>query len=236
LAELEAAPDTAGVFAAFERTIRPYGYTSVDYASGPIAGWPMRDNLEWRPEVVYATFDWSDVYFGTDFQKHDRMLPHMLRQTSPWLYWDVWGTPTSDPVAQELDRRAQARVRSGLSIPLHGPGLCFAGVNLGSDLGRDDLERRDQETRAEVFLLACTLHDHLRRRAGGRPAASGLSERQRECLTWAARGKTAWETATILSISESSVRKHLAIAAQRLDARTSIHAVAVALSTGMIRR
>lgn len=36
-----------------------------------------------------------------------------------------------------------------------------------------------------------------------------LTDRQRDCLIWAARGKTAWESSRILGISEETVVRHL---------------------------
>jgi len=65
-------------------------------------------------------------------------------------------------------------------------------------------------------------------------AASELTDREGECLLWAARGKTSWETAVILSVSESAVKKHLGSAAQKLGACTRTHAVALAITQGSI--
>ncbi len=65
-------------------------------------------------------------------------------------------------------------------------------------------------------------------------SAAPLTERERECLLWAAWGKTAWETATILAISESAVKKHLGSAAIKLDARTGTQAVVTAVLRGLI--
>jgi len=72
------------------------------------------------------------------------------------------------------------------------------------------------------------------RPAGPSPPEVRLTPRERECLVWAARGKTAWETSRILNNSESAVKKHLASAAEKLGARTRTHAVALALVRGII--
>ena len=61
-----------------------------------------------------------------------------------------------------------------------------------------------------------------------------LSSRQREVLEWAAIGKTDWEIGKILSISERAVKFHLEKARQRLDASNRTHAVARAISLGLI--
>lgn len=231
---LDAATTVPEACRALEAAITPLGYSSVDYASGPVTRWPMQSNLDWRPDVVYASYDWQDVYFATHYQKHDRMLPNMLTRVAPWLYWDVWATPADDPITAELDRLAQERVNSGLSIPFHGPGLRFAGANLGSQLSPQDLEARDRETRADVFLMAFLLHGRIQAINGAGPPTPTLSPRETEALGWLSRGKTAWETARILGISESAVKKHLASAGAKLDAQTGAHAVAIALSRGLI--
>lgn len=231
---LDAATDVQTACRAFEVAIEPLGYHSVDYASGPIARWPMRDNLNWRPDVIYATYDWADVYFATHFQKHDRVLPHMLQQVGPWLYWDLWSTPAADPIAQELERRAQQWVASGLSIPFHGPGLRFGGANLGSMLPKEELAARDRQTRPLAFLMASRLHARIQALTGASPKPPVLSAREAECLGWSARGKTAWEIASILAVSESAVKKHLIAASAKLNAQTGAHAVAIALSRGLI--
>ncbi|MEB3088298.1 LuxR C-terminal-related transcriptional regulator, partial [Parvimonas sp. D4] len=44
-----------------------------------------------------------------------------------------------------------------------------------------------------------------------------LSERQRECVFWAARDKTAAETGALLGIGEQTVAHHLKIARERYD-------------------
>lgn len=61
-----------------------------------------------------------------------------------------------------------------------------------------------------------------------------LSKRETECLTWVASGKTAWEVAQILSISESTVIFHIENAKKKLTAVTVTHAVALAVGRGLI--
>jgi LuxR family quorum-sensing system transcriptional regulator CciR len=45
--------------------------------------------------------------------------------------------------------------------------------------------------------------------------APGLTERQRDCLLWAARGKSDWEISRILGISRETVIQHLKQARER---------------------
>ncbi len=72
--------------------------------------------------------------------------------------------------------------------------------------------------------------------AGPSPARpiKPLSERQASCLHWAAMGKTSWETARILGVSESTVNFHLCNACEKLGVRGRRAAVVAALRLGLI--
>jgi DNA-binding CsgD family transcriptional regulator len=61
-----------------------------------------------------------------------------------------------------------------------------------------------------------------------------LSEREKEVLTWVARGKTAWEVATILHLSRRTVEWYINQARIRLNAYTVVQAVANAMKQGQI--
>ena len=62
-----------------------------------------------------------------------------------------------------------------------------------------------------------------------------LSARQVECLIWAARGKTRFETASILGIGNATVKEHIKEAVRKLDASNTTQAVAIACMRGFIR-
>ncbi|MCA8967776.1 MAG: helix-turn-helix transcriptional regulator, partial [Planctomycetes bacterium] len=61
-----------------------------------------------------------------------------------------------------------------------------------------------------------------------------LTDREKECLTWAAEGKTTWETSQILGISERTVIFHLKNVAQKLNVSNRSQAVARAVSQLLI--
>lgn len=61
-----------------------------------------------------------------------------------------------------------------------------------------------------------------------------LTDRERDVLSWAARGKTVSDTADILMISEQTVETHVRHAMQRLAASNKTHAVAKAIFLGLI--
>lgn len=124
-------------------------------------------------------------------------------------------------------------IRNGLAVPLHLPGNRFGLFNLGSKLPPEDFRRLDRQARPAAALVASAFHDVMVRHVA-RESPLSLSSRQSECLHWVAQGKTAWETGEILSISERTVKKHLASAMTRLEASTRMQAVAKAAARGLI--
>lgn len=63
-----------------------------------------------------------------------------------------------------------------------------------------------------------------------------LTRRERETLAWIAAGKSYWETAVILGISERTIRHFMANARHKLDVMTNAQAVAEAVWRGLIPR
>lgn len=61
-----------------------------------------------------------------------------------------------------------------------------------------------------------------------------LTPRELECIDWVGRGKTSSEIGTILSISESTVDKHVAAVCHKLEAVNRIQMIAKAVRLGLI--
>lgn len=62
-----------------------------------------------------------------------------------------------------------------------------------------------------------------------------LTPRELEALLWAARGKSVWETAQLLGVSERTVKFFVQRACAKLNAQNKTHAVAKALARGLIQ-
>jgi DNA-binding CsgD family transcriptional regulator len=62
-----------------------------------------------------------------------------------------------------------------------------------------------------------------------------LTVREKECLKWAADGKSAWEIGNILHISDRTVNFHLNNKVQKLGVTNRQHAVAKATLKGIIQ-
>jgi LuxR family quorum sensing-dependent transcriptional regulator len=120
----------------------------------------------------------------------------------------------------------------GLIVPLGQPANIPACVWLAGedpDLG-DDAKRAIQLialfTSSMAHVLSSPPDDH--------PPGYKLTAREREALTWAAQGKSAWEIGEILNITKRTVDEHIQNATRKLGAVNRVQAVAVALRDRII--
>lgn len=67
------------------------------------------------------------------------------------------------------------------------------------------------------------------------PKGKRLTPREREVLSWAANGKTAWEISVILDISESTVISHLRNARDKLETVNVVQTIVEAMRRSEIR-
>jgi DNA-binding CsgD family transcriptional regulator len=65
------------------------------------------------------------------------------------------------------------------------------------------------------------------------PSAMLLSNREYDIFHWMSRGKTNWEIATILEISERTVKFHVANIIRKLSANNRTHAIVLGLQQGL---
>lgn len=70
--------------------------------------------------------------------------------------------------------------------------------------------------------------------AGPLPAMENMTPREVECLSWTAKGKTSWEIARILELSENTVIFHLRNAIKKLEVTNRSQAVAKAIALSKI--
>jgi LuxR family transcriptional regulator, activator of conjugal transfer of Ti plasmids len=118
-------------------------------------------------------------------------------------------------------------IRSGITIPVHPGYNNFAALSFAGHEGASLDLVQDPGT---LQLIGLQFHVHYTNKTERElPSGRVLTQRQRECLKWSARGKTMSDIATILGVSQRTVLFHLQGARQRLDAQTITHAVATAI-------
>jgi DNA-binding CsgD family transcriptional regulator len=123
-------------------------------------------------------------------------------------------------------------IGDGFTVPRHLPGYASGSCTFAM---RPDRAMPTPMLHVAEIVGAFALTS-ARRLAGEAPdnPRPVLTPRQRECVLWSARGKTAGETAAILGIGEDTVIQHLRTARERYDVHSRHALILCSLFDGLI--
>lgn len=173
-----------------------------------------------------------------DYAFHDP-IARRARRTKKGFFFDTTHhekTARNKQEAQFIRDLRDSGLRCGSVITLHNreersiSGLC-QGVGFGGD-GDAELVKRSMD---KMRILATYFNEGLRLR--GRLDEFGrspLSERERNCLSWAAVGRTTEEIADILAISPHTANEYIKNAARKLGASNRTQACTRAFLLSLI--
>lgn len=181
--------------------------------------------------------DWRERYDRNGFAYVDPTVSHCLSSTLPI----VWAPETFAAGAQQaaLYEEAGAHgIRSGVTLPVHGPQGEFGVISFASDARPDtDARRAVLEALPALSLVrdyAFASSARFREEAVRVEEAPRLTRRELEVLQWVMAGKSSWEIARITGCSEATVNFHLANVRQKFDVNTRQQAVVKAIALGLI--
>ena len=181
---------------------------------------------------------WRERYAQAGYLSTDPVVRHSLASVRPLLWEDLESRQGADSDVQRFLRDARAHgLASGVSVPVHGCQGEVSVLSLSLEAPHDKARGHLLATLPEICLIAFYLHEaacRLMGESGYARTGETLTARERECLLWAAEGKTSWETAQILRISERTVIFHLRNAAGKLGVNTRQQAVARAVAQRLI--
>lgn len=173
---------------------------------------------------------WTNRYLGNGYDRCDPVINQVYRTNEAFEWGEcLWNRPLVTQESQLMDEASAFGIRCGFTFPMSDPKCRFAAVTFASDLSPERF-RRCFQAHHELLNFVATMFHAEARRALAPPWAIGdvrLTEREFECLTWAVRGKSAWDTGQILGITQRTVAFHLHNAKSKLDVRTIQQAVAL---------
>lgn len=139
---------------------------------------------------------------------------------------------------QTLSLLRQAGAVSGITVPVHQPGGRTGFVTWVTEEPLRTSHSWADANASNLFLVAHAFLEHLdtmlRKLALDGADACPLTVRERECLTWVARGKTDSEIGIIIDRSPETARFHVRNAIAKLNASSRSHAVAKAVRRGWL--
>lgn len=235
LARLQTAKSPLEAQAVLQRTIEQLGFFSFDYATGLQTTPQPRSSTDIAIDCYLSTVGWSDRYVEQGYPEHDRFTRTALARVSPFAYEMLLGRPPESRTQWQMEGEiGDQGIRSGVVVPVHSASSRYGVMHFGAQLAPVEFARLDRETRPIATLIAAYFHEHMLTLLAPPSFKSLLSERERECLLWAAQGKTAWETSMILNIAERTVKKHIGSAMGKLGVATRTQAVAKAIALGLM--
>jgi DNA-binding CsgD family transcriptional regulator len=193
-----------------------------------------------RPQLIIISGyrkEWWDYYNEQEYLKVDPVVDYCANHTLP-LQWHNLNAQILEKkiVRQLMNEATEFGLNSGLSLPVHTPDGEFAMLTFTSEEKPREFGALMQEITPLMMYFAYHMHESVMNifRETNTYKLVELTDREKECLLWAAEGKTSHETADIIRISESTVRFHLNNAARKLDVYSKSHAVAKAICSGLI--
>jgi LuxR family quorum sensing-dependent transcriptional regulator len=231
---LKRAGSTADVCSALVDATRSFGVSTVlaGVMPGPGANAQARE-LESRVLLWDWPKEWFDHYAALNYIETDPVISY-LRGFRQAVQWDKAMRTVSGGLAGErvFNEAREFGLHDGYAVPMLTIEGDIVMISLG---GREvDFDQRATDTISLLATFAAGRALEVSSRGAAYDARPSLTDREIECLRWAAVGKSEWEISQILSISEHTAEKHLLNAKRKLKASNRVHAVAEAIRFGLI--
>lgn len=179
---------------------------------------------------------WREHYIEMNYQEIDPTIRHCSTRVTP-IAWHNQVFKERDP-ARMLSEAKDAGLVHGASFSVHGGRGEAAMLSLVTGRAAREAESDVAASMAQGQLLACYLHEAVQRIVLAQGPLKiqkiSLTPREKECLLWAAEGKTAWEIGAIINTSERTAVFHLQNAANKMGVKNRHHAISRAVSQGLI--
>lgn len=180
--------------------------------------------------------EWREHYDASGYVNIDPTVHHCAKTVIPL----IWESPifNGKPAKKMKCEAEDFGLVNGASFAIHGGRGEAAMLSLTTS--RNSLEAKQEivTTLGKAQLLTCYLHEAIQRIVLSKSPLPlkkiNLTEREKECILWAAEGKTGGEIGDILNISERTVTFHLQNAAQKIGVSSRQHTISRALSMGLI--
>ena len=224
------AADMPSLFNCFNKATKALGFSH--FVISRVARLRSADPQNTAIDMICAHYpdEWVHHYQRRDYASTDPVHRAAFTHRTPYRWDDIVNLSKAEH--RVMDEAREAGLPAGLSIPVHQPGgsvLLFSLAGSPSSVNDADILRR-------AYLISTQFHFELQRLAPtpSRHASHYLTPRQRECLTWVARGKTSSEIALILGISRYTVEFHIKEAKKILNYNSRTAAAVNAVAQGLL--
>jgi DNA-binding CsgD family transcriptional regulator len=172
--------------------------------------------------------DWVARYVSENYISIDPVVKLGMLQLLPLDWADIQSN--NRKVNAFFDEAVDWGVgKQGLSFPIRGAHGETAIFSINSHVSDIEWQKRKRELLRDMQIVAYHFHTMVLEAEGVRFPDVALTPREKDCLRWAAEGKTSWETGEILSIRSTTVEFYVEQARIKLSAMNKVQAVAKAI-------
>lgn len=231
--------DTNEIFDLYKGAVADYGYSRMALLATEPSPAKAIVPVPTHTSPVVA-LDYPD-----DFVKHylekrryeiDPVVLLAPQRHRPFFWRDlVEREPLTPEQRLMFEECRHAGLHEGFTIPIHAPWGQHYAICLVKDhpYGDDESQLDTLYLLGTQFFLAYA-HATQCQPTPALPSAV-LSERERECLLWTARGKSSWEISVIVGLSENTVSSYLKNVMKKLGTTNRVLAVVSAIKDGLIQ-
>ena len=177
--------------------------------------------------LVHYPENWRRHYCSNRYIEIDPTIDAIVHRSAPYA-WEQLSNLDSRR-RQLFDDVRDLGVVGGLTVPIH----MADGTTFLASFGADEPGIAERFRPLLSLVSAQFLERHVALSGAPEPSIQ-LTLRERDCLTWTARGKSAWEIGVLLSISENTANFHIKNACAKLASKGRMLGVVRAIMLGLI--
>jgi LuxR family transcriptional regulator, quorum-sensing system regulator BjaR1 len=205
----------------FQMFIEELGFMHATYCKVPRSGEPFVTCLI----TSTAPRTWLDRYIEEDYARFDPLIRHSSVSPKPFFYSEIFDSNVLDPgSAQVQHARHAAGVYDNFVVPIRNDFNQIVIVSYSSE----SVARI--YCKATLALAANYYHNKISALRNCIVSSEPLlTEREIECLKWAAHGKTDWEIGSILGVDNKTVNYRIERAKKKIGVPTRVQAIIYAI-------
>ncbi len=179
--------------------------------------------------------EWVDRYMTEDYARIDPVVQGCYRRFHPvdWKRLDWSGKAAREFLGEAVDSGVG---NQGFSVPIRGPSGQFALFTVSHNSSDAAWQSYTEHHMQDLILVSHFVNQKalVLERGSDDTETPSLSPRETDALTMLALGYSRAQAADSLSISEHTLRVYIESARFKLTAMNTTHAVAKALTRGLL--
>lgn len=195
----------------------------------------MGPGLRLQKSTLVVNFPdaWTRRYLSQGYDRIDPVVSMVRRGIGPFAMSELPSDIMGSDQKRVMDEARDFKVFDGLIVPFRIAGG-IAMLSCVADGGARQRQEVIRHQRANVTLLALSVHNTCRRLFATAGDSGPLTPRERDCVHWLARGKETSLIGEILGISGYTVAQHLKSAMRKLDCANRVDLAVRAVNLGIV--